>query len=500
MSTSRRPGWHAGAVKTPTDRRLLELIENLGERFPEALVHLDALRRLGSQIVHVGKPVRAVQPIRVRFSGAIENAFGLTREVLFLYCPFIDLQTKTIEEAKRILRSENTLVAPDILFISSPDPRLALKLEDWSTPSLLLVPLLPALGEDPQTLIDILRQNVYSRDLFYTTVPVEGARFFGRKTLLQELRDDVRQRRVAGIYGLRKAGKTSILMELAATVDSNLVPVLVDLESFPCPPDDATSDILYHISKRLRSALNERGLDASVMSPPLSDGSIVAWKNMTQDALDGLEKSGIRVLLLLDEVEYLTSDKVDIEEGDMPRISQMLATFRSLAQESTNFSFILSGLTSAMTESGRLYSRPNPLFSWAKSYYVAPFTRAEADDLTNTLSAKMGLHFDNLALAALYEGSGGHAFLYRSLASAAIEQLPDHADERRVGVSEIQRAYLPWRGGVAGHVREMLNHVRRYYGVESLLLESLMGDRSLFNQLHQSEPAAVGHLVGRVVS
>ena len=153
-----------------------------------------------------------------------------------------------------------------------------------------------------------------------------------------------------------------------------------------------------------------------------------------------------------------------------------------------------------MTESGRLYSRPNPLFSWAKSYYVAPFTRAEADDLTNTLSAKMGLHFDNLALAALYEGSGGHAFLYRSLASAAIEQLPDHADERRVGVSEIQRAYLPWRGGVAGHVREMLNHVRRYYGVESLLLESLMGDRSLFNQLHQSEPAAVGHLVGRVVS
>lgn len=494
-TASRRPGWHAGPVKAPTDPRLLTLIDNLGRQYPEALVHLEALRRLGSQIVHVGKAEGAVRPARVRFSGAIESAFGLTREVLFLYCPYVDLQTKTIYEGQRILKRQDSFVAPDIVFISSPDPRLAVKLKDWSTPSLLLVPLLPSISDDPQALIQILRQNVYSRDLFYITTPVEGARFFGRKTLLQELRDDVRHGRIAGLYGLRKAGKTSILKELASTAEPDLVPILVDLESFPCPPEDATSDILAHITRRIEFALKERGLTPGGAPTVGPNTSISLWKQRTQETLEHLARLDIRILLFLDEVEYLTSDKVDIEEGDMPRISQMLASFRSLAQESSNFTFMLAGLTSAITESGRLYGRPNPLFSWAKTYYVSPFTRTEADELTATLGAKMGIHFDETALEALHDGSGGHAFLYRSLASAAVEQLPDEADERRIGVVEIQRAYLQWRGAVAGHVREMLNHVRRYYGVESLLIESLMGDGRVFKDLATSEPQAVVHLM-----
>nr|NLI50609.1 hypothetical protein [Propionibacterium sp.] len=495
LLASRRPGWHAGAVKPPTDARLLSHIAHLGLQFPEALPHLDALQRLGSQIVYVGKAQGAIRPVRVRFSGAIESAFGFTREVLFLYCPYADLQTKTIEEARRILERQNSFVTPDVLFISAPDPRLTWKLADWSTPNLLLVPLLPAIEEDPQALIQILRQNVYGRDLFYITTPVEGARFFGRKTLLQELRDDVRNGRVSGIYGLRKAGKTSVLLELAATSESNLLPVLVDLESFPSPPEDATDEILMHIARRLVSTLKARDFREADFPTFRFGMPITEWKYAVQATLELVSHSGLKVLLLLDEIEYLTSDKVDIEEGEMPRIAQMLAAFRGLAQESSNFTFVLSGLTSALTESGRLYGRPNPLFSWAKTYYVSPFTRAEAADLANTLGAKMGIHLDNDALRALYDGSGGHAFLYRSLASAAVGQLADDAEERRIGVAEIQRAYLPWRRSVAGHVREMLDHVKRYYGVEALLMESMMANGKLARDLVQSQPQAIHHLI-----
>lgn len=489
-----RAGWHAGAVPTPTDRALLSWIADVGRHFPESVVHLDALRRLGSQFVYVGKSVRGIRPVRVRFSGAIEAAFGFTREVLFIYAPYRDLQTKSIEVGRKIIDEQKSLVTPDVVFVSAPDPRLKAKLDDWSTPNLLLIPLIPEIQDDPLALVGLLRDYIYSRDLFYVTTPVQGSRFFGRRTLLQELRDDIRQGRVAGIYGLRKAGKTSVLMELSGTAEEGVVPILVDLEAFPAPPDDATDDILESITRRLAAALDERGLPAPELKMA-GQPTIVQWKQQIQDVLKRIEPSGTRVLLLLDEVEYLTSDKVDVEEGDLPRIAQMLGAFRSLVQESSNFTFLLSGLTSAITENGRLYGRPNPLFSWAKTYYIAPFTRAEADDLALTLGGKMGIHLDDAALAALYDGTGGHAYLYRSLASAAVEQIHPNASQRRIAVPDIQRAYLPWRGATSGHVREMLNHVQRYYKTESLLLEFVMDDLDVFTDLARSEPQAVRHLV-----
>ena len=48
---------------------------------------------------------------------------------------------------------------------------------------------------------------------------------------------------------------------------------------------------------------------------------------------------------------------------------------------------------------------------------------------------------------------------------------------------------------MAGHVQEMLNHVKRYYKTEALLLEFLMDDPADFEDLARSEGQAVRHLV-----
>ncbi len=489
-------GWNAGAQKKPVDPDLLRRIGEVTSQFPEAAVHLDALQRLGSQFAYVERPLRSVRPVHVRFSGAIESAFGFTREVIFFYCHHRDLKTNSLQAIKDVLKANhaNPHVTQDVVFISARDPRLRAKLDDWSSPDLLLVPLPVEIQDDPLVIIELLREYIYSRDLFYEATPVRGSRFFGRRVLLQELRDDIRTRRVAGIYGLRKAGKTSTLLELAVTAGKDVVPILVDLEVFPAPPDDPTDDILKHVTRRLRSALTEKGVSSSELDR-LESPSIVHWKEAVQDLLVRIEPTGLQILLMLDEVEYLTSDKVDVAEGDLPRIAQMLGAFRSLVQESSNFTFLLSGLASAITESGRLYGRPNPLFSWAKTYYIKPFTKLEADELSTVTGGKMGIEFDPRALAALFDGSGGHAFLYRSLASAAVKQLPQAIYRRLVGVPEVQRAFVPWRSEVAGHVQEMLNHVKRYYKTEALLLEFLMDDPADFDDLARSEGQAVRHLV-----
>jgi Translation initiation factor IF-2, N-terminal region len=493
--------WKAGAVKVPVHADLLKNIERVGSRFPEFRKHLAALQQLGSQIVYAslrGEPgYKECGVALVRFSGAIEAAFGLTREVLIFYSPHQDLQVRTYQEARTVLKDLGREITPDIIFFSAPDARLRIKLEDWARPEFMGIPLEGDLGEDGLSFISLIRDYIYSRDLFYETTPVRGSRFFGRRTLLQTLRDDVGHQRVAGLFGLRKSGKTSVLMQLSDDIQRpELITILMDLEAFPSPPSDPTPDILAELGRKLILELKQRKLRSYELSELPNVPTIVEMKTALQTLLRKLEPKGVGVLLMLDEIEYLTpSDQIDVAEGNMPQVSQMLGALRSLVQESPNFTFILSGLTSDIIESGRLYGRPNPLFSWAKAHYLAPFDKSEADELAISIGGKMGIEIEGGALEALYDASGGHAFLYRNLASAVVGNLPVDTYRRRIMKSDVLRALIPWKASITGNVAEMIDHVRRYYSTEAVLLDILRESPEDFSELAETEQNALVHLL-----
>lgn len=493
--------WRAGAVPAPNSPDLTRNIERLETRFPEFKKHRESLRKLGSQILFAGNckepGFRDCAVVLVRLSGAIEAAFGLTREVMIFYSPHLDLQVRTFQAARKTLAGLGREVSPDLIFLSAPDPRLRVKLDDWLRPDFMAIPLEIDMDDNPIALISRIRDYIYSRDLFYETTPVRGSRFFGRRTLLHALRDDAKSQRVAGLFGLRKAGKTSVLLQLSDMLaDSDTVTILVDLEAFPSPPSDPTPDILTELRRRLLEVLKQKDLRSKELTQTPKSPSIVEFKTALQALLVRLGKDGVSVLLLLDEIEYLTpSDKVDVAEGDMPQIAQMLGALRSVVQETGNFTFIISGLTSAIVESGRLYGRPNPLFSWAKSYYLGPFERIEADDLATSIGGKMGIEISPAALEALYDASGGHAFLYRNLASRVVGSLPVDVYRRNITRSDVLHALLPWKASITGNVSEMISHVKRYYATEGVLLDILLESPDEFSSLAEDEPQALDHLL-----
>lgn len=494
-------GWRAGAVKEPANPDFLWNIERLSSRFPEFRRHREALQKLGSQVVYAGfcKKVGFTNCgiAHVRFSGAIETAFGLTREVLIFYSPHVDIQVRTYQTAREVLNALQKELTPDLIFMSAPDPRLRLKLDDWVRPDFMAIPLEKDMEEDALSFISLIRDYIYSRDLFYETTPVRGSMFFGRRALLQTLRDDVKNQRVAGVFGLRKAGKTSVLMQLSDNVQhADTVTVLMDLEAFPSPPEDPTPEILGELRRKLLLELKQRHLRTQELAELPRVPTIMEMKTALQTLLRKLEPDGVGVLLMLDEIEYLTpADQIDVAEGAMPQVAQMLGALRSLVQESPNFTFILSGLTSAIVESGRLYGRPNPLFSWAKAHYLGPFERAEADELATSIGGKMGIEIEEGALEAIFDASGGHAFLYRNLASTVVESLPLNVYRRRVTKSDVLHALIPWKAAITGNVAEMIDHVRRYYSTEAILLDLLMESAEDFGLLADSEPQAVNHLL-----
>ncbi|QWF81089.1 translation initiation factor IF-2 N-terminal domain-containing protein [Amycolatopsis sp. CA-230715] len=501
-ATPRPATWSAGAVKPLTHPEPLRRLALLKQSFPVVDDHQAILAKLGSQFFYsvVGGVPGADDCgfALVRFSGAIESAFGLTREVFFFYSPHRDLQMRTFQAAKRKLTSlrQHREVTPDMMFFWSPDPRLRERLDDWSK-DLLAIPLdLPDDG-DPIAFVKLLSSYVFTRDLFYETTPVRGDRFFGRRQLLQTLRDDIRHQRVAGLFGLRKAGKTSVLSELEQTLSGpETIFILRDLESLPSPPEDPVPDLLKDLVTDLVTELRQRRLTTRALTSLSATPTVSDFKRAFQTVLRRLAEDGITIVLMLDEIEYLTpSDRIDIHEGDLTSVSQLLGALRSLVQENGNFTFLLSGLISAIIESGRLYGRPNPLFSWAKANFLAPFERHEADELARSVGQKMGVSIDTGALDALFEATGGHAFLYRHLASKVVDQLPVDTFHREIKKPLVLRTITEWRRDVAGNMREMLDHVERYYPDESYLLEVLMDEPESFTAFAEDAPLALGHLL-----
>lgn len=500
-STSRVLGWNAGAVRPPSHEDVVRNVGRLVREFPVAAQHQQALARLGSQFFFAG-PCKVPSfddshVALVRFSGAIEAAFGLTREVMFFYSRHKDLQIRTFKAAQRALAELPREVTPDIMFFWSPDPRLREKVDDWSVGGFLTIPLILTDADDPVSFVSLLRDYTYSRDLFYETTPVRGERFFGRRKLLQSLKNDIQNQRVTGLYGLRKAGKTSVLTQLAEILESDsTVVILRDLESLPSPPDDPIPELLQDLKSDILDEFRARKLRTKDMGDLDGGAQMPEFKRALQRLLRSNAKDGIRLVLLLDEIEYLTpSDRIDIKEGEMSSVAQFLGILRSLVQETPNFTFVLSGLTSAITESGRLYGRPNPLFSWAKSNFVSPFERHEADEMALSVGRRMGIGISEGALEALYEATGGHAFLYRHLASNVVHKLPADVFHRQMNRADVLRSLEDWRLVTAGHMQEMVDHVRRYYPDEGFLLEVLETNPGDFDEFAKDLPSALGHLL-----
>jgi hypothetical protein len=203
----------------------------------------------------------------------------------------------------------------------------------------------------------------------------------------------------------------------------------------------------------------------------------------------------VQVVLALDEVESLIGTAEAVRSEHRPEVPEFLGAMRSLVQENENFNVMLVGLTSAVLESGQLYRRENPLFSWAKTFYLPPLTRAEADNLTIRLGKRMAIRWDEAALYALFDESGGHVFLHRTLASRIVGKLSRDPAGRFVVAGDVQASVRSWRRSIATRVKEMIEATARYYPDECALLALFAEDMSEAEEFERAYPAMIEHLL-----
>ncbi len=294
-----------GAVMAPRHPKLMARIEEFLQAFPEAAVHREALRILGSDWVYAA-PDRdndRCWVVYIRFGPVIERLFDLTREIAAYYSPYTDLQIRTFDRIDRVVQAGARTTTPDFRALYSRDLELQKKLRDWTRGALTTLPLdLPTSSavDAAEALFVRLAEALSTRDLYYETLPVTGDDFFGRRRVLLSLLRDIREHRVCGVFGLRKSGKTSIVRQVLDELnraDDPWALAFVDLETLPNPPADPLPELLSRVTAALIQALQTHQLRTHELRQLRDASSLDDFARAMRASLADSDRRSVRVLV-----------------------------------------------------------------------------------------------------------------------------------------------------------------------------------------------------------
>jgi hypothetical protein len=311
-----------------------------------------------------------------------------------------------------------------------------------------------------------LTDRLASRNLYEETLPVTGRNFFGRRDLLMDLAEQLRQGKVCGIFGLRKTGKTSLVTELGARFvvsdPERRLFVLRDLEDLPTDRSEHISALQLDLTTSLLPKLRAMGLRTHEFTQLKGSSNIGEFRRAMQATLGHERSREVQMVVALDEIESLVGPDAQTAT-DRPHVPEFLGVLRSLVQENPNFNVVISGLTSNVLQAGILYGRENPLFAWAKPYYMPPLDREAADQLVEQLGRRMALRWTPEALLEAFALTDGHVFLHRTLCARIAAGLPRDLSHRMVTDTIVRQTARAWRRGVAEQIHEMMLALQRFY-------------------------------------
>lgn len=519
------PRFADGAVPEQRHPEIVDKLSRLAIEYPQSVSHRAAFRRLGSEFVYARKLMgeeayRRTWIVLLRFSRAIEERFGIGAEVLIVYIPHHDVQIRTPainDDILAYLPANRTQITKWIRYISAPDVRLAEKLQSLSSPSRIILPLFG--GEDEstgQSLIGEIAKQIHSNDLYVQHGSVTGDQFFGRKMLINSIQANISAQQIPALFGMRKTGKTSILKELERqnserVVDGSVVYVYVyiDLEDLPeIEFGNPVAEVLPDIIEKIRLRLGESNFRTQELAELDAACSLTDFKRAVQKILAHSSSRNLHIVLILDEIEHLCPPGAETAQSTSTStlVPQFFGILRKLVQESRpteqirqtgSLSLVIAGLASASVESRELYGRENPLFNFAKAYYLSPFILAETDKLLRSLGKRQGVDWHEAAVELVQSETGGHAVLVRELASLAVAKCSnDGLDVLSIQECNIESCIELYRRSVASQIDQVLGYIERYYSLEWSLLEELMdgNDSETFVNFAKVYPKEVNRL------
>lgn len=441
--------------------------------------------------------LKPVSPDVARFIGIDEN-----REILYLFSPSANLEARDITAADAAIEKASPRLDPHLSLIGSADPKTGDRVKRYLSEDQERTPIVGfSLGDiasidKPDDLYRLFQQRHFVRDYFALEAPLtEEAMFFGRADMVSELAERIGAGQNSGLFGLRRIGKTSILYAVGRRCHSTKVGYAYYRDLSPA----------YHLRwwQVLELIIREVAAQLELGKSARRRVRAIAGYEQYQAAIDfgaDIEFLAARVphgrlVLLLDEIEYVTFDLSPAEHWREDFLA-MWSTMRSVHQNSRGrFTFIVAGVNPYATERHRIENHDNPLFSTVRNFFVSPLGEADAAAMVRSLGRMMGISVDREFLDRLFAAYGGHPFLTRQ----ACSHLARHLDTRPAVLTgtlfEKDQAHTD--AALVGVVKQILTVLETWYPEEFELLQGLaLGDDATFREFATASAEFCEHVVG----
>jgi len=357
----------------------------------------------------------------------------------------------------------------------------------------------------------ILNQWLFKRDLYQDHFPVSGRYFFGRENQLKSLFASVDEGHHVGIFGLRKAGKTSFLWRVRDRSDTDIV-AYVDLLEIPAAVKNC--DYVYWLlgnefAKDIKNKYPEIAkylnfdmfgiydkID-TLMDKPISllfDSDIKTLRRaITKQNLD----SSPKIIILLDEIERLLPSSSSLKpfEGYIDFFSY----WRGQAQHHRDIVTVITGANPAITEQSQWEKIDNPVYQFYKEEFIPPMNYHECSTMLNELGAGMGVSYTPRVLKRIYELTGGHPFIARRFCSRLCQR--NLKRPLRVNSQIVENTIPSFMRYDSKLFEEILDRLARDFPEELEIIELMakrgkLEERDIKDRVGRHYRTIINHLIG----
>lgn len=350
------------------------------------------------------------------------------------------------------------------------------------------------------------------RVTMYISGPVTGKDFVNRKTMLDALRRYAGDRQYCCLIGLRRTGKTSLMIKTMEHLPPEWVSGYFNVQTSIAVPEQFA---ITYVGSILFWVLHRQGLVAETTQPHfydlhyvqrqallLEDRSVSRYLLDMADALDRREVNYNQVLTQAFSFPQILSEAMnrplalfidefqDVVQMDAYGLDS-LKIFRSVTQMQTEVWYCLAG-SSIYRLNQVVNSQDSPLFGQYKTFTVGHFGLDAAGELA---AQQAGEPLPEPVLRLLYHFTGGFPFYLAVLAgtTVAIARREGRPVDEETFILAIAEEVATPGGTIAMHCREVF---------ETRLLQATQStvSRQIMHYLAHNQPAkaaAVGRAIGR---
>lgn len=432
-----------------------------------------------------------------------QEMFNLDREIIVIFSDYENFEPRTLDAIDSVLNKYQRLRIDKICsVIISKDIHIEEKVKDLlrsDEEAQIIVPIsydaFSNSASDSFFLRNKFKEHFYTRDLFSFQGPLKKELyFFGRTELIHRIVSRHESNENAGLFGLRKSGKTSVIFGVERALDTkDSKTILIDCHD-PSFHVRRWNEALWYVLYQLVKKYNINTKIEREEKFTEKNASLIFEKEITTIS----KILGKNILLIFDEIENITfgiSPSAHWSEGlDFVYFWQ---TLRSSYQRLKGvFSYLIVGTNPLCIERPRIKEKENPLFMSLPFEYIERFDVPQTRDMVRKLGRIMGLRIDEILYAKLTEDYGGHPFLMRHVCSVMNKIAPQ---ERPTTITRqiYEKAKTIFDQEYVGYIEMVLGVLQNFYKEEYDMLQFLaLDDIETFNAFARDTPQYTNHLLG----